>query len=262
MKEFSYLRAIPASFYSKALYRDVYANWKGFGFLYLFIAMLAFSIPVVLVFCLLSFTVTPQKPFDFTYILKQVPALTFKNGELALDAPQPVMIHTPDKGGSVIAIIDTTHDLGYWQEQSSETPMVMSKSQWVSRKNATTKELHDYPKDFNQTVTSSTLEDWLEMGLHFLWLVPLFVWPFFIGFTFVYRILQALLYGGFGIAIAHFTKTNVTYEQSVRLACVAVTPVLFLSLVLVWLFHLGWYTTFALAMVYLWYGMRVNSPHA
>jgi ABC-type Fe3+-siderophore transport system permease subunit len=91
-----------------------------------------------------------------------------------------------------------------------------------------------------------------------------FSYPVALAGSYVYRILQALAYACIGLLFANLLKAPLEYPELLRLASVAVTPAVVADTLrgvagfpssFTWLF-----LCFLLAMGYLLFAVRVNSP--
>ena len=92
-------------------------------------------------------------------------------------------------------------------------------------------------------------------------LAPL-AFPFAVLGSFIYRVLQALLYGLIGLLFANSLKAKLDYSATLRLAVVAVTPAIWLATLLELTgesLPYFWILSFVLAMAYLFYGVKANT---
>jgi hypothetical protein len=86
-----------------------------------------------------------------------------------------------------------------------------------------------------------------------------------LGFAFVIRSVQALLYGGIAMVLASMLKIRLPLSAAVSIAIMAMTPVLLLDALMVWrqivvpFWGLG---GFLLAMGYLVFGIRSVARHS
>ena len=100
------------------------------------------------------------------------------------------------------------------------------------------------------------IHGWLGMFKRFFLVAA---YPVSLAASLVFRILQSLLYGAIGLLFASMLKTELGYPAAVRLAVIAVTPVVLLDTV----FGLagvtvpyGWLLGIGIALGYLFFGVR------
>jgi len=254
-------KAIPLSFFSKDLYRDVGRNWPGMGFGYLFIVATMATLPLLVKMFVMSFGLTLDSPFDANYIINQIPEIRVTKGEVSLTAPQPYYIRMKETGEPIV-VIDTTKPVTEWSKEfSGKSVVIIGKTDALivnAQKNE--KRLIDVPPDMTRTFDREDARSIAETCLQYAWVVPLFLALFMIPIMFISRFIQMLIYGGFGWLMAKLLKSDMGYEDCVRLACIAITPVLALDVAdsLLFHFHLSvlWY--FLLAMGYLGFGIRAT----
>ena len=98
----TYGQAIVDSFYNPRVYRDAIARWTGFGGAYMALVALILAVFLVAVFLI---AVNTFEKTELPHILKQVPAITIKNGMITLKEKQPVVISSSNK--KLTATIDT-----------------------------------------------------------------------------------------------------------------------------------------------------------
>lgn len=261
MRHYSLLRSIELSFFSKALYRDVGRNWQGLGFLYMLAALSLFSLPMVLWLVLQSFSVNLASLPDVGHVIDQIPEIHIVKGELSVSVKEPYYIHTQNKDEGLI-VIDTTRPLSDWMDdiKQYDNALVVGKKGFLfyqGKKGET--RLRDFPNADNIHFTRDDVRGWVENVLDYCWAFVLLAAPFVVLSIFIFRILQVLVYAVFGLLIAKFSKVQLTYIECVRLTAVAITPLLALGM-LEYLVHFSTpgLLAFAIAMGYVWFGIRAN----
>lgn len=100
---YRYWQALYMSFYSRRLYVDVAKRWRGFGFIYLLLVIVVFSIPF---FLRISNNFNHSFKEQLTDPLLKLPVFYIQDGEVSFDKPMPYLIK--NDRGQVVAIIDTT----------------------------------------------------------------------------------------------------------------------------------------------------------
>jgi hypothetical protein len=109
------------------------------------------------------------------------------------------------------------------------------------------------------TVGSHDINKFFGFLLHWLWVIVL---PFCVLIAFVYRVAETVLYALIGKLIAAVSRVQLAYVQSIRIAVVALTPVIVIGTVFNWAnirftHELG--VLFLVAMAYLIFAVRANA---
>ncbi len=253
MKRYSIFHTPVLSFFSKAFYRDVALQWRGTGFGYLLLLLIVCWIPTMI-----------QMQAGFSAFVRDtapkmiaaVPTLTIHNGKASIDKAQPYYIKEPDTG-NVLAIIDTTGKIRTLKGTTAkalvtQTEVVFEKNQVETQSYS----FHDI-KDFK--LGPADVRRWLDVVSR--WAVPVLSLVLLVG-SYVFRMLQALLYALIGLVFAAIFQARLPYAALLRLSVAAVTPCIIVSTILdatgVRLpMALLWY--FGAAMAYLGYGVRAAS---
>ena len=223
MKKFSIIHVPVLSFFSKALYADVGLSWKGTGFAYLALLLAACWIPkIVKIHWAASDFINNEAPA----VVEQVPEITITNGEVSIEEPQPYYIREPEHD-SVLAIIDTTGTIQSLED--ANTICLLTRTHLIWRQSNVETRTFDLSKVENFVVDGNRIMGWLHTARHVI--VPI-VYPFaFLG-SYVYRIVQALIYAAIGLLFASLCKVALPYPTLLRLAVVAVTPCIIVGTVL------------------------------
>ena len=232
-KKFSIIHLPVLSFFSQALYRDVGLHWKGTGFAYLLLLLAVCWIPVMIEAHIgFSNFVTTEAPA----VVEQVPQITITDGEVSIEEPQPYYIKAP---GSleVLAIIDTTGTITSLQDPN--TMCLLTKTEVITRKSELQTQTFDLSNVEHFVLDSDRIMRWLHTIKKFLIII---IYPFALFGSYLYRIVQALIYAAIGLLFAKWCKIVLPYLALLRLAIVAVTPCIIVS------------TVFSVAVVYLPYG--------
>lgn len=264
MHNTSLLKAIPKSFYSKELYREVGREWQGYGFSYLFAAIAIFCLPVAVAALIYSFTITLDKPFAFNSFIDQIPVMTVKNGEIHTDVAMPYYIKDRETGAA-IAIIDTTRPVTDWSQNMSQYRVlaVVGKDQIIINRNLNSKtgekRLYDIPREMNTVITSDSVRAQANELLDYAWLGVIISAVILVLMWFVSRIVLMFLYGILGKIMDFALRTGFSYTDCVRLASVASTATIALFLLsIIFTIHLSGWTYFAVNTLYLFYAIGIN----
>ena len=253
MRKFGLLHPLVLAFYSPPLYQDVARNWRGITFLYLLLVLALSWLPGM--FSMqkgLSGFVTKDAPEG----LKQFPRISIINGEVTTDVETPYSIKDPESGKTFI-IIDLTGE--FTSLEGTEAKMLLTRNQLIAQKSTMETRTYDLSGIKEFTIDRTRIEGWLQLAR--TWLVTL-LFPFVLLFSYCYRLFQVFVYGLIGLIIAKLLKTPLAYMASVRLAIVAITPMLILDTILSLVkFHVPawWLLGFAIAMGYLFFGVKASA---
>lgn len=244
------------AFYSGEFYRDIGLNWSGTGFAYIFLLLLVCVVPQAVKWqvSLLNFAEHAAPA-----LIKQVPVIKIINGEASALAAQPYTIVDP-RSGAPLAIVDTTG--ATVSLDGSDAMLLVKKTEVIVKQPPMAPRAVSFADVGNLTVSQDGINSGLKMisrygGLAFA-LVAL-LWAF------LFRMAQALVYGALGLGIASLLGTNVRYGTLVRLAAMAVTPVIIVSAaadLAGFEVPYAWPLAFAAAMGYLFLGVKSVSGQA
>ncbi len=197
MRRYSIFHVPVLSFFSKELYKDVGLHWKGVNFFYLFLLLAICLVPRMIK---LHIGVTDFVNNYAPTIIEQVPEITISDGQVSIKENQPYYIKEPESG-MVLAIIDTTGEIESLEEADAFCLLTGNK---LLTKRQFEKRSYDLSK----------IKHFALMG------------------SYVYRIVQALIYAAIGLLFVSFCKTTLSYASLIRLAVVAVTPCVIVSTIL------------------------------
>lgn len=260
MKEYSLLHPPLLAFFSKDLYRDVGQNWKGIAALYLLL-LLAFCwiFETWAVTAKLSQFITNETP----PFIEQIPEITITEGNVSINKPVPYFINDPESN-NVIAIIDTSGQ--YTSLDNSEAYLLLTKNKLIGRKSETETRVYDLSQIDKFFLDQATANKFLNI---FKTYFPFVFYVCAVIFSFIYRLIQVLIYGAIGLLLCKIAKVKLDYQTLVRLAVMAITPVVLIDTILevagfkIPLFGL---VAFAIAMCYLYLGISANkdqpAPHS
>lgn len=249
MKQYSIFHVPFMSFYSKSLYRDVCQNWKGVLFGYLLLLVVVCWIPR-LVKIHTGFTRFVEN--DVPTLVSQVPTITIADGQASIDEPQPYTIEAPDSG-EIICVIDTTGTITSLNEV--EAYVLLTKTQLMFKKS----EYETRTLELSEMEDMIINQDWINHWINIIkpWVTPIIA-IFAAPFSYVFRIVQALIYGAIGLLFAQGCHSTRSYASLVRMSVLAVTPVMIVSTLLTLAgIHIPFagMIGFAAAMGYLYFGV-------
>lgn len=238
------------AFSSRTFYADVVAHWRGLSFVHLLLVLLLSTGVYMMHFHTL---VTGLMAEEAPPIIAQIPEIRIQNGKVQVDVEEPYYIHQPDSG-KLFAVIDTTGEITSLRQ--TDAVLLLTGSRLAARLSANDSRVLDLSQieslQINQTIVSQWLQDAQKWS-------PFILFPLVLGFSFLFRSVQALLYGGIGMALASMLKFTLPLGASVSVAIMAMTPVILLDALLVLLdiyLPLWGLGGFLLALGYLVFGIR------
>lgn len=252
-RRYTIIHPLFMSFYSKDFYRDVAQNWKNYAFYYLlFLLALCSVVKTVKIHYDLSDFLTKHAPA----FISQIPAVNFSNGKASIDQDEPYFIKDPNSGEDII-IVDTTGQINSLNDTSAvmlltETKLIIKKSDRQTQVFALS-EIEDFRLD------QDVVYGWLRIIQK--WLAVVF-FPFLVLGSFVYRLVQVLIYGIIGMLFANLLKMDIEFQSLISITIMAITPVVILDTfvgppnisTVLWRF-----VCFLISMGFLFFGIKANS---
>lgn len=247
-RKYNYLHAIFMPFFSRSFYQDVALNWKGTAFGFLFLLLALCWIPITIIIIHSSHLIANEMvSSDLKF-----PAFTINKGQLSIDAPVPYVIDDPKTKKPVI-IVDTSGR--YTALSQTEAKVLITKTTAAIKDQQETRIYHFKP-DLNFYMDQALLKQWIAKFIVFM---SIFIFPFCLLFSFLYRMLEAVIYASIGNAIIDkFTKSGLPFDGILRLSVMAMVPPIIISTVLTCVlvsFAFEWLCYFILAMIYLGFGL-------
>jgi len=252
-RRYTIIHPLFMSFYSKDFYQDVAQNWKNYAFYYLlFLLALCSVVKTVKIHYDLSDFLAKHAPA----FISQIPAVTFSNGKASTDQDEPYFIKD-SKSGEDIIIIDTTGQINSLNDTSAvmlltETKLIIKKSDRQTQVFALS-EIEDFRID------QDVVYGWLRIVQK--WLAVVF-FPFLVLGSFLYRLVQVLIYGIIGMLFASILKTDIEFQSLISITIMAITPVVILDAVMgsPGISAVFWrFVCFLISMGFLFYGIKANS---
>ncbi len=206
--------------YSPELWRDVGKRWRGICFWYLFLLLLVtWTIGLVKVYFSLGKSIRDDAPA----LVDQVPQVTITNGVISIDRPEPYTITDPQTKLPLV-VFDTS---GTTTQPPPNAPSVLvTKSSIVMRKSAMEMQTTDLSQIQSFQMDANSVRGWLKIAHS--WFLPIAV-PAAVLFSMIVRLVQLLIYGGIGMAIASSMRAPLTFAGTMRLSAVAITPVILID---------------------------------
>jgi hypothetical protein len=252
MRQYSMLSALwRAPLFSRGLYQDVALRWRGIGMRYLMLLLaITWLVPMV------KFTVafTNYINTDARSDLADFPPMTLTAGHVSSPVKQPFVYRV---NGHPLFVLDTTGEVKRPSEKGAQ--MLITETSVVQEDGGTTRAtpLAGFP---NTSLDSSSCLGWLQLFRNLV--LPVLL-PLAWAFSLAYRLVCALVYAAIGLAFAAAFGTRISYPALLRLAVVAMTPILLIDTVL-WLSPLdvGCLTFLIYPLItlgYLAYGVKVTA---
>ena len=161
------------------------------------------------------------------------------------------------KSGTTFAIIDTV-DTSV-EANNPSVPLILTKTKLIMRKNPTETQTYDLAGVQSFYVDRARVEGWLAMAR--TWFFPAF-YSSAVLFSFIFRGIQILIYALIGLGFAAILNAKLDYKTLMRLAAIAITPVMILNLVfeLVEFRMFGWTLLgIIIGLAYLFFAVKVNA---
>jgi hypothetical protein len=189
-------------------------------------------------------------------IIKQVPVITISNGEVSIDNDMPYIITDPEKDDPFI-IIDTTGE--YSSLDNTPARVLITRTELIMKKSPSETRIFDLSEIEYLKIDRQTVYGWVETFRD--WFAFL-IYPFLVIASYVYRIVQVLLYAAIGLIIAKNMEVELDYQSLISLAIVAGTPAIIVNA----LYNYGditmpfwWLICFMISMGYLFFGIKANA---
>jgi hypothetical protein len=215
MKQSTIFHVPIGAFYSKPLYSAACHEWKGTGFGYLFLLVAVCAIPLLV---RIQAGVAGFVEGEASRVVSQIPVLTFENGRMTLEEPQPYTIRDPDTGMSLV-VIDTTGTITSLEQTSARA--LITETQALVQKSAVETRAFSFQDIESFILDQAWINGWLDrIGKY---LTPV-LYPFVVLFTFLGKAIQALVYAAIGLLFASLYKSRRAYDELLRIAVIAITP--------------------------------------
>lgn len=220
MKEFPAYQAPFLSFFSGDLYRQVAGKWSGIGFGYLTLVTLVCVIVSSVGLCM-SMNSAVESLFS------KMPGITLKNYKLSIDKPVPYVIQLDIPGDANKIVFDTSGKMKSLEDAEgaimlvTEDELIMKdRVSEESRSSWKTMDAQDWTLTRESLTQLKALVGQIVLGI----MVVLGIMSLF-GHYFL-----ALLYGAIGLIMSNVTGAKLGFGATVRLACVAMTPAMLVSM--------------------------------
>ncbi len=253
MKRYNAIQAVVLSFFSPSFYRDVGQHWRGTGFGYLFVLLLVLWIPVTVKW---HGSITAFVRDHTPALINQIPAITISHGAVSADCVMPYTIKEP-MSQQPLLVIDTTGATTSLKDAKAD--MLLTRTKLIVRKTPGETREYDLSQVDNFKLDRNRVQHWAnEIGQN----LAAVLYPFILIVSFLYRMIQALIYALIGMLFARLVNATLEYTALVRLTVFALTPVLILCTAqeILTLPLVGWwFICLIVAMVYLFLAVKANA---
>ena len=237
---YRYWEALYKSFYSRQLYVDVGKRWRGFGLLYLLLAVAVLSIPFAI---RVSFTLNKSYNEQIIEPLLLLPTVYVQNGEASFDKPMPYLMN--NKKNQVIAIIDTTGQVKKFSSQYPYLNILITKNAFyfkIPTPQFFSSAIADPDSGVPLSQSFGKGENFVFDGkkiveensiTRFKYFSQLMTYPMIIAMFYSMFVILFLVLAFLGKVFSDtFFAFHLSFKQSSRLFIVATTPMLFLLIMM------------------------------
>lgn len=215
------------SFHDFGFYREVALEWKGTNLLYLLVLVALCWIPPA-VRLHLEFSDFAKK--NAPEIIRQIPEIKFQNGRAFTYNSQPVYIKNSETG-EIIGLVDTANRAGI-NDKNSQVMMFVMNSDTITIQNSygssRSWQISQLGLD-GLTMNKETIEEWIIFSARYF---VMFIFPFAVFITFAFRMIQIFIYSAMILVLSGFSGAMLKFENTFRIATIAITPGLILKAVL------------------------------
>lgn len=223
VRRYSILQALPLSFFSRGLYRDVARSWRGIGLAYLLLVVALLTLVIVVRMQVGLDGWVRRQARD---VADQVPTIVIRHQVVRVDAAMPCIIRDR-RTGAAFAIVDTTGQVVSLDGQQAR--VLLTRDHLLLRKSAAETRVFDLSRIEDFTLDAARARRWL--GLFATWASPVAAPFVFVGLLCV-RLVQQLVLAGIGLLVGSLARVGLDFAAHMRLAAVALTPALVLEPVL------------------------------
>ncbi|MCK5295901.1 MAG: DUF1189 family protein [Alphaproteobacteria bacterium] len=220
-----YLQAFYGAFYNKRLYREVVFKWYGTGALYLLLLSAVVMIPVYLGL------VDAYKEIYRTegmFVIEQIPDISIKNGTADCNAAQPYKII--DINGKTRAIIDTKKTYSNSDINKLDVKLLLTKRSLIIKNKDYETSIIDLRDIKEAEITSDNFKRFM---VDFNSYMKLFGYPIGVLFFWAYKMVYVFVMAFLSMFIASFMQIKLDFIQRVRIAAIAITPMMIANMVFV-----------------------------
>ena len=258
MHHFRRLSALWRSFYSRDLYREIVFKWRGIGLVYLMLMLGLLWLPSAARWFL---ALRAYGAATAETLVRELPTISIRGGVMtARPSGRHVILLESSQGGSgddTILIIDDTVE-SVSSEIAVQAVVLTQREVGAVRPSRGERRVWTLTPGADMEVTPEEAGAFVS-SLAF-WVSPVAYISAVVG-SVAFRMIQALLYCAIAMAYASAHRAKLEYANSVRLAVVAVTPVVVIR-TLVWFgpwepaWYWRWPAALLITLAYIRFGIR------
>jgi len=253
MWKIDFFRTLVGSFYNPETYREVVNQKKGNTFGYMALLVLLCCIPLMI--AMIS-GINNFMNNDGAFIIGQIPEIKISNGIVSIDKESPCFIKS--KSGETLFVIDVSDSAGITELQGNAKVLV-TKNKLIAQEKENEIRTYDLSKIESFTLNAQKIHDWFG----YAWIIYIIIFVLVAIAFFIYRLVQVLVNGVFGLIISAILKVSLDFSSLMYIAMVAITPVAVIASI-VWAYQVqiplkGW-LGFILTLGYLSFGIMANKP--
>ena len=255
MKRYSVFHLPIMSFYSLDVYRDVYLHWRGTGFACLLFLLAVCWAPFAIDF---HFRLADLIRDEAPKFVSQIPKITIVDGVASTEEAKPYFVREPESG-EVLVVIDTTGSITSLADAKAKG--LVTKTEAIFQKSTIETRTFSFHEIKAFDIDKERVTGWLNVIGK---LAAPVIYPLVVAGSFVFRVIQVLIYAAIGMLFASWCKTRMSYLSLLRLAVVAVTPCIIIK-TMFGMFPISmpfaglWF--FLIAMGYLFLAIRTNCQY-
>ncbi|HKQ59311.1 MAG TPA: DUF1189 family protein [Candidatus Eisenbacteria bacterium] len=219
MRRYSIFQAIPLSFFSRDLYRDVATAWRGAGIVYMVVLV---AILAVLVLAWMGVSINRWVHDSTRELTAQIPTLVIRHRVVEVGKPMPYVIRS-EKGAELV-IVDTTGAITSLDDR--QATLLVTADRILYRKSSAETRVFNLSGVKDLRIDSERAKRWL--GLFAAWAAPVAT-PFVFAGMFAFRMVQLVAFALVAMMTAALTRIRLDFAALMRLTAVALTPALLLE---------------------------------
>ena len=250
------LKTIPLSFYSSSLYREVADQWRGRSLVYLFVL---WAICWIFIAFVITNLLVDVVGYEVDHFATQMPVIHLEKGIASTEEPGPFFLkNSIDKKVWVVVDTHNKHDIS---EQNSARVLLRQNVVLIKKGESHMKTLpfsEELTLDFGPKELKARFK---EIRKWIMTIVYLPIYSVGLILTYVYYLLQSLVFGVIGLSFSSLLKRKLSYWSLVSLSIISMTPTTILNTIFFfWREQINYFliATFLLSIGYLFFAVKVN----
>jgi len=247
MSKYKFYHGLWLSLYSKDFYKDVAKNWKAKAFLTLILLLVICWIPDLIE---MDRVIAKNMKSKGMEVISQMPEITIVNGRLSIDKEMPYFVTSNE---TTICVFDTTGKYNSLKDIDAsilvtEQTVYMKKSEYEVRS-------YDLSQIPELNITKQKMKTWAELFVKYF---ALFLLPFVLLFSFIYRGLLSVLYALLGLIVKSILKKEIEFNSIVQISVLSmILPIILSTIFSLLKVHIPffWLISFVISMGYIFFGI-------